>query len=1157
MNDTQLEGRQLQDFVTLEARYSRAADVNRDRARHELIPPFHSTGKSTDLLRSIVAESVTSGGGATAIIGPYGAGKSLFTVALMALLDREPPDSWTVDALNGIREIDRVLAEQIEHIRARGGYLCLAAEASPEGITRPLLAALKAEISRLGRRPALSRRVAAMLRNNRDADLLPLIEEVITAAGEAGYQGLLIVVDEFGRVLEGSPRESSNALAIVQELAELAERTAQPRFDLVVTVHQNFQDYTTSLSPGRRAEWAKVQGRFRQFPFVPNASDAYNGLAENVTIAPELSDRVASWAANAWSSVELALGREGDEALRSHVGRLWPLHPLAAFLLPRLAIAVGQNERSMYAFISSGDPRSLRGWLARQLLPRAGAPLPCIEVDRLFDYFAASEFGSGLPRRTRQVLAQARVALEQLDDAGGLQTRIIKAVAAISLARDHCAVRVTHPVLAAAFADVDESALDRALRTVVARRVLLRREHTGEYVLDPGTGIDVDDLVDRAIRDLAGSTSLRNEVEQVLGLEPVIAHRLTFERGTTRSFAREFVVADNLGSDESQSHAAGWQDTRTRPDGRIRYVLAVDEKQLAFAERVAARNCSPVDILVLPCEPLVGLPHVAIELAALRRIQSGSDGLDPVARHELYARVEEAKAAVLAVLAPLLEPGAAGWWTGEAPVLPQTHREIQALLSDSAAATFPWCPTLRNELINRRELSSSAVVAAKLVVRRLISHDFRAGLGFEGNGPEVSIVHALLERTGMLSQDPASGEFRIGPPQDPDWLRVWNAAERALTEGLEREVPLSELWDLLSGAPYGIRSGVLPLLTWALLAAHRETVCLFERGTYLHTWSEELYDRMVRWPSAFTLRRLPSDGTGATIVSELFAVVPGGSTEANAVGEAPLNRFLSTLFAWYRGLPEYSKRTRSVSEPTQRLRATLNRAKDPVALVLREIPAAMGFSQVGGPELRSLASAFSSSVAELDDAYPQLLQHTVRRQADLLGIADMVPQAREEYGRLRDALQGYSLRPKTASFLLRGADNSLADVSWCESVASTVTGSPPGSWSDADVAAFDSNIGPLLLEIQEGFDTRVRLGGGSNESLSTASRIALFRRGSPVVDVIARRSLSSDGVRILEAVRTMLTDELVSLPEADHAALAASILELLFPPPPEPEGPHD
>ncbi len=1149
MRDTPHSRALTADALSVEPRFVRSADIVRDHPNHAWLPPFRFSKKSVDVLRAALDES-TGGSRAVALVGPYGSGKSLLTVALMSLLDHRPADDWTRRLDADLGDLAPDLLEASVSARAAGGYLSVALEAGPEGLAHPLLSALRGSLGGLIEpHSRLARRIDGLLRNERVAEVIQVVEDAIGLAVASGRRGLLIVVDEFGRVLEGQPKASVNSLALIQELAELSDRTSGGQLKLFVSVHQGFQDYASSMSPGRKKEWAKVQGRFLQMSYQADVSELYSAFASSIHIGDALRGDVERWAQARWPEVEAALGLDGQDGLERYLAGMWPLDPMTAFLLPRLAVAIAQNERSAFAFLSSGDPRALRGWIQRNLSDGQIDPLPTLEADYLFDFFSAIEFGAVLPRRPRQVLAQARIALEQLSDGSGTETRLVKAIATISLVRDQARLRPTFGAIAACLPSMSRKDAVDGLKKLARQNVVVYHRHSEEYALNPGSGIDVDLLVDQALREGNSLVALRSEVERLFPLEPVIAHRVTFVRGTTRSFSQSFVLPDQL-DDDSQMQATSLGETRGRPDGRIRYVLAVDEDQLAFVRRLAPKVSSGLDLLVVPDEPLAGLPTVALEVAALRRLQDSPEtALDGVARHELTERVDEASAALERALSPVINPGSASWYAGGPGARPGSQREVQALLSAAAETAFGSCPVLRNELINRRDLSSAAVVAAKLVVDRLIGGDWQAGLGFSGNGPEVSITRALLEDTGILRETDDDARWTIGVPESEAWASIWSLVDQRIRSESSTGVAISEIWDTLAQPPYGIRFGVLPLFTWAFLAANRDSLCLFERGTYLPVWSVELYDRMSRWPEQFSVRHLATDAGGSSIVSGLLNALPSAPVATSAPGdEVQLNRFLRALFEWYRGLPEFSKKTKELSIPAQALRGTLNRAKDPVDLVLSRIPEALGFegpSRASTEDSASLVAAFRTACAEIAGVYPQLLWQLVAEQAVLLGVGASTAEVRHEYRRLREGLGDYALGTASASFLLRAADDGLPGEEWCVSVASAVVGTPPSLWSDADRLTFTGKLPPLVQEITDGVATRVRL-GEADGVLSDASRLAIFRQGQAVVDVVNHRPLSAPGERALAGLKAVLDAQLSHSPPWERQAIVTRLVELFI-----------
>jgi hypothetical protein len=82
-----------------------------------------------------------------------------------------------------------------------------------------------------------------------------------------GADGLLLVIDELGKFLEyGASHPDQGDVFVLQGLAEAAARAERP-FLVLPVLHQSLGRYAEHVSPRRRAEWAKVQGRFEDIAF--------------------------------------------------------------------------------------------------------------------------------------------------------------------------------------------------------------------------------------------------------------------------------------------------------------------------------------------------------------------------------------------------------------------------------------------------------------------------------------------------------------------------------------------------------------------------------------------------------------------------------------------------------------------------------------------------------------------------------------------------------------------------------------------------------------------------------------------------------------------------------------------------------------------------
>lgn len=1112
----------LSEYVQVAGTYVRAASVLSDST----LPPYRASAKNVALLAMIQAstEAKTSER-AWALIGPYGAGKTSFARLLLGVLADRDRD-WVDAAVHSIASVDEALANAVAAPTTRGAFAGAAVLGHAHDLVRPLIQALATTLAEVAPRSAArreARRLAADPKLLTAPDAIELVRKSLTTIERAGRRGLVLVVDEFGRFLDADVEHATQALSLIQDLAELANRQTSPQLHVLVLLHQNFEQYAAGLTRTRRNDWAKVQGRFRQFTFQENPDGLYEAIANSFASSPKIGSQVSEWAQQMAAALERAEPGRGH-GWQDLLARTYPLHPLTLQALPRLSGIVGQNERSLYAFLSSDEPRGLRAFLRDREVDPDGA-LPTMRVDSLFDYFLRGPVSGVMSPRVRRAVARAAVVMEQLDDVVGLPGQVVKAIAVLELA-GLPDLAVAPPTIAFATGS-SERDVAVVLEELRAQGLVLARPRTGSYVLNPGTEADIDELVADAIADLDPEADIADAVAAAVRVRPVVARRHSFEWGTTRSFEQRLVTASRLDHPRSPTT---WRTINEQPDGTVSYVLASDRIEIEAAEAHAQSCGDPLHIYVVPKRP-VRINELARECLALQRLLD-SPGIDVVARAELALRLHEVETALRMALTPLLEPDGALWFVADMCIAPQSHREVQSLLSTACDTAFSQTVRIQNELVNRRKLSSAVVLAVKTILTSLLRGERTPSLGLSGNRPSVSIFRTLLEESGIYRSHPRTATLRR--PAPGRWRRIWDEIEDHLKASEFEPRSLSELWDRLAGRPFGLRAGVLPVLTWCVLIAHRDRVCLFENGTYLPTWAVQHYDRMVRFPENFTVRSVVARGSVARLVSSLHSAIPGAERNVS-ISHAPMNAFLSDLFGWYRELTDYARRTRSLSPEAQALRAAFTSAQDPIDLATIAIPRALGTPPVGSQYGRRATEAtvdrFRRALTEIDSAYDDLMSDTLKIQADCMRVDATVCAVRRRYAELARATKDYRVSERAAVLRLRGADDLLSDAEWAESVAAGVAGQAPRHWTDANRELCEQQLPLLLAELREAAEATARLGRTSATG-NDASRLLLQTRSATRIDRVVFSDdirLSADARRLAEQASGLRTDERFAL----------------------------
>jgi hypothetical protein len=222
---------------------------------------------------------------------------------------------------------------------------------------------------------------------------------------------LFLAIDEFGKNLEAfadAPAEGD--LFLLQQLAEWSHGGKRPPACRGHFQHLAFDEYVSSASDVQRREWAKVQGRFEDIPYVDTPAQT------RVLIAnawKESGHAPFNQALQKWAEAELKNCRRAGLAElfdgTEQVAGCWPLHPVAQLVLPELCARYGQNERTLFSFLASREPLSLASFLSEQTWSR-GRPLPVAGVDRLYDYFVDSAEHDNWSGAIGQSLDRGRIA---------------------------------------------------------------------------------------------------------------------------------------------------------------------------------------------------------------------------------------------------------------------------------------------------------------------------------------------------------------------------------------------------------------------------------------------------------------------------------------------------------------------------------------------------------------------------------------------------------------------------------------------------------------------------------------------------------------------------------------------------------------------------
>jgi hypothetical protein len=955
-----------------------------------------------------------------------------------------------------------------------------------------------------------------------------------------GYAGIAIIWDEFGRFLEARVGEPAGAdAALLQDFAEACNRSRANQVHLILIAHKELGQYASHLPVEYQQEWRRIAGRFRLMDISGDPNISYRLIAEALSVVDP----------TAWEEFlktqQTTMDRLLERTFELGIFQLlppanirdivlegaYPLHPLATYCLPHLSNRIAQNERTLFTFLASQDPNSLRSHLLHAQLGTASA---WVRLDRVWDYFARAiraDIGSG---GAHQVWVSVEAALQRVAPDDTLSVQLIKTLGVLSVVGNPDGVRSNTETLSFAVGLEDPDgrhAVEERLKHLTRRKVLIFNQIEGIWEFFSGSSVDLEAILNEAQETRVLRPNQRRQLlERILPPHHCRARRFNQEHGMTRFFWSLYRAPQEMAEIDwdkalrtMRVNGHHWEYV----DGLIVYILPTDEAELTEAHKRARTICHPQVLVVVPRRPLLISRPLSDwltldELAHDARFkEQDPDRL----QRELDFYLAETVNRLRQALSPLVQSAVAGAdWYYQTEILdssPRSAAQISRLLSSICDAVFPHTPRLSNELLNKREPSSVQMRAVNKVIDALFTDQLTNDLGLSGNGPDMMALTTILKIPGIF-RETDSGEWKLGRPTDKKLALAWDEIEHFLHQAQEAPQSFNELFHILQSPPYGLRLGILPLLIAAVTRGYLR-VATFRRGQkVISPLTGAVFTDLCRRPDQYTVEVETWDPR----LEILWQILEeekrfDGLVLAEERRCQPLNYLSLGMLRWLQSQPRYSRDTTHISEKAARLRDLIRQASvEPAKVLFEELLELLDddidqsdYRDVLKRNLDRLLNELSTATYELER---RLDKFTIEHFA-----ADSPTSLQRGQAALSYWLKGVQQRVGTRFETLRFGDeravglvraiqsNGEAKLPFWDQLSQSLIGISLGDWNDQSEEVFRS----MLLEAQQLVE-RESL-GLANEGETVHLRIHVPDKGEQTYR-FRPASLSPQGHRILQ-----------------------------------------
>ena len=701
------------------------------------------------------------------------------------------------------------------------------------------------------------------------------------------YRGITVIFDEFSKFLEANLDKSRMLnFKIIQDMAEAASRSGDSQLNLTCVTHKDIIEYSSSDS------FKTVEGRFRKLQFVASSEQSYELIAnailkkEGFAAFKEAHTDDFKHIASKCALTNIFEDLSENVYLNKLVFGCFPLTPLSAYALLHISELVGQNERTLFTFLSQDGQYTLNSFIQKD-----HKGFDEITIEYIYGYFEDQLRKEIFNTSTHTIWAKANSALIQVSDID--QRRIIQSIAIINMIGDERLKAVPAHIKTALM--ISDERFDNAIRGLLKRHIVSQRDSL-EYVLLTANGIDVQKNVDSFVKTKLPRISECAVLERAAEPGYVLPHAHNDNFGMTRCFRNIYMDAQAF----SQYTGAKLLSEYTYDGLIINIVCVTEELRDSVLRKIREFTDHPQIVLCITKLQFTYELLLKQYEAVTRLLSEKSLDADPHYIEELEVYGDDLRKQIRTAVHTMYSPSSEHSFfvncDGELSITNQTglNREISRICDECYYLT----PVVNNEMVNKRRLNTQNTKARNLVIDWLLSHSDDLIIPcMDGFGPEVSIFKSAFGYTG-LAKAPRTNDNGMND--------VLDTITKFIESCESSKHDFDELYDTLTAPPYGMRKGIIPLYIAYELRQFTESAVVYYRDKEIELSAATLSD-LNDAPENYQL--LTESGTAdrkryLDTLEELFERYSDPKSHS-------VNRIYSivrSMQGWIRSLPEYTKK---------------------------------------------------------------------------------------------------------------------------------------------------------------------------------------------------------------------------------------------------------
>lgn len=726
------------------------------------------------------------------------------------------------------------------------------------------------------------------------SEVLPLYKSISDILYEDyGYSGIYIVFDEFSKFIEGqSGSRAGLNMKLLQDICELASNSSNSQIYFTMVAHKSIKEYGKYLSQEIINQFTGIEGRIIEKYFVTSSKNNYelikNAIVKDYSVI-EKHPYICHFFENDvcdkyYSLPAFRIQFSREEFTNTVLKGCYPLNPISAYLLLNVSEKVAQNERTLFTFISNDEPNSM----ARFVTEHSSESEWIIGADLIYDYFQNLFKKEVSNELVHSIWLGADYALSRcLNDE---EKRIIKALAVIKIVNKEDELPADEKYLPLAVSGIDNL---QTIDELVSRGIIYKKSATGSYTFKTIAGSTLKNEI-KTRRNIKGdNVNYSSMLEKQTGKYYVVPRKYNTIHSMTRYFKHEYMDVDTFLNIEKAETLFNQEDGA---DGKVITLYSFSEiNQNIVCSHVQKLNCNRL-VIVIPHKTLL----IKSQLKDYEIIQEMKTNQVFIHDHEIlkkelplleedlemeiennlsdtYANDSNTKVCIC--------------FNGEINLFGNTKEE--KAVNYVCESLFTETPIINNEIVNRNFISTSQTKKARIsIINSIMSHTDDENF-YSGTNQEATIYRSLFVRTKVVEGT-----------ESKQLKKIIQVIDEFIESCCDNKLSLSELIEILTQAPYGMRRGIIPFYVAYVISKRNEDLVIYYLDSEIQLTAEIIVN-MCEAPSDYKLFVSREDIEKEKYIKKLNTLF---DVENNRnLSDNRIKNIMICMQRWFRSLPQVTR----------------------------------------------------------------------------------------------------------------------------------------------------------------------------------------------------------------------------------------------------------